>query len=318
MREFTAMTNVFQNQALTVGAPVSFSKEFPLGEQWLMALLTFEIVIGTGGTTARADGELLFIKNILLKSDKDPIIINCPARGLYYLGMRKAGGQAPYKDNIDTGTGSYFVQIPLFFSNPLLNVPNDTFLDTSRYKSLTLEVTLGATTDLWSSVGSGAITSVNLSCDVMRVKGTPTVKTAFVPYTVAMPPVDPTSQSYVDLERSGSLALLNVLLFSTTSATAGVGFSGVASSAVLDQIMIEDNKEQLFNYRNEEQIRFENMIAGRHSNQTGQYHFNFCSEGSIKNAYKTGDKTRLQVKFTNDTPSTSGITALIDGVKPAL
>lgn len=316
MRAFTQVVNVLRNEALTASQINRFSKEFPLGEGWLGMIISLDISLTVGtGTTPVSEGNLEIIKNILLKSDKDGMHVNCPGRGLYYLAYAKTG-RVPLLTAMAASDGHYYTAIPILFSNPYLNVSNDSILDTSRYQSIELEILLGSLADCLGTVGTATATYA-LSVDVIRTKGALPAKAKPIvyPYVSSLPSVNPANQQFISLERSTDLALLMVLAHSANSATTGEPFSGVSNNDVIGRMSIEDNNEIIFNERDEDQIRCENQTLLGLENVTGWYGFSFASEGSIYNAYATGDKTRLDLKWVNDTLSTSGVSVLIDGVR---
>ncbi|UCH71711.1 MAG: hypothetical protein JSW62_04755 [Thermoplasmatales archaeon] len=316
MRGHTSIYNVFRDQTLSTSGLTTFSKEFPLGEGWHMMLLTFKITIGGSGmASAISEGELQIIKNILFLTDRDGNCVNCPGRGLFYLARAQAK-HLPNKDAIAASTGDYYVSVPLFFSNPSMSVSKDSVLDTSRYQSVNLHLTMGGLTDLFGTVGSATL-ALSLSCDVLRTKGAlpQSAKPLLYPYISAMPQVNPANQQYIELERSVDLALLMVMAHTANSVTSGEGFSGTNTANVLSRISIEDNDEIIFNERNVRQIIDQNEIEHHLDAVTGFYFFDFQAEGSHFGAYATGPKTRVQLKWVNDTLSTSGVTALVSGVR---
>src|SRR3990167_7200801 len=157
MRGYIESIGLIDTQALVVWAKKGFSDELAVGEGWYRADVRVGIVVTIGtGSGAIAEGELLFIKNVTLKTDRGEYICNLPGRALYKIAHVKAGS-APDKDAIAAASATYYVNLPIYFAeHERLGFPRpeDTILDTKRHNSLTLEVQCGTVADLFTTVGT--------------------------------------------------------------------------------------------------------------------------------------------------------------------
>lgn len=309
--------NIVTGHSLNVGSPNKIRDPFPLGEGWYRLLLHFTITLAnTTGTTPITDGLLKFIKNIQLKCDFDDLIVNACAKALYLRSLR-LWNQGPFYDAASATAGVYHVFIPIDFANRRMRRPEDTILNTARYRSVELSITLGTVADILSVVGDSAVTvTLNATVEKSQFPVDTTNMPIMLPYIVEMPPVNPTNQQYIDIERSPDLAILELIAMSQNSATAGESFTGAGANTVITSLAIEDNKLSPFrsipfldlHYDNRQKLQLATDIAGLMV-------FNFCEDDSIASAYPTGDKSLLRFKWTNDTLSTSQISMLMDGVK---
>lgn len=317
MRGHTEIFNVIRGGALNQNGLTVFSREFPLGEGWLALMLSMNIVLDVNQDTGVVvEGLWRIIRNIMFKTDLDGLSHNCPGRGITYLAQAKSGTY-PKVDVLAAADGTYRASFPLFFANPLLNNPMDTVLHTARYRSVELHITLGDINDLFTSHVDGTIV-VTLDVDIVRTKGA-LPQNAFplaFPYMTALPQVNPAAQAFIDIERAEDLALYLALLHTANDAVSGKGFSGTSANNVIASASIEDNNGYVHYIRPEylirQQFALEHELEAVH---TGWYGFDLDLEGSIFGAYPTGDKSKCRISWVNDTLSTSGITALIDGYR---
>lgn len=328
MRGYVERANLAQGAALVNSGQVSFSKEFPMGEGWFAMLLEFNfaVVIGTGAGPV-TEGELLIIKNVLLKTDKGEIICNLPGRALWKIAALK-NGALPFKDAIAAASATYRVHLPIYFSDsfagPLQMLrPEDTVVDTSRYNSVSLQVQLGGLSDLFGTVGTATLTST-LDIEVERTFGQlPGSKpgeggrpVAFINYD-SRPPVDANSTTSIDIERSSDLSLKRIYLHTGSSGTAGVPWSGTNSADRILRATIKDQNRFIENDRFLRMVAHQNKLdCGLESLLTGVYMFNFVRDKSIASALATGDKSVLQMTWTNDQAAANNITTLTqEGVR---
>ena len=327
MRGHVQNFNVFTNKALTMSGLSTFSSEFPLGEGWFVLWLHFVITLtNTTGTTVISEAELSLIKNIMFKTDRDGISYNIPARALWYLNYLLCGTVGT-KTTASATAGTFKVTLPIIFANPRLVRPVDTILDTRRYNMVELHITMGSIADWLSTVGDGALTAT-LTAEVQRTYGTIPKggEPVAYPYVASYPQVNPASATKIDIERSTDLALLLALIHSGNSVTSGVGFSGTGANTTLADISIEDNEGyvhykrpiQLIQDQAKQMFELEtyNITGAAALNPLTGWHPLFLSaEGSLIGAYPTGGKSRCEINWTNGTLSTSGVTALIQGVR---
>lgn len=313
----TERFNVLDNASLGAGN-TQFQQQWPLGEGWYALLLRFNIVLTIGtGSGALTEALQRIIENILITTDRDGVIVNASGRALWRLAQFKAGGVPPVADAFSAATGTYRVEIPIYFADPLALRPEDTILDTSRYSSLNVTITMGGVSRLLSTVGTSSVT-YTVDADIERARGplSENSKPIFTPFIVNKPSVDPNSQAFVDLERARDLAYKRIMLFASDNSTP---WQGGADSAVLDKISIEDSdgfvglrsvKDDCIQRAN---VRDYRIDAG--AIITGLYMIDFTKQRSIQDAEWSGAKSRFQVTWTNDTPSSKYVHTLIEGVR---
>jgi len=309
--------NVYNNVAINKGSITVLRDAWPLSDGWYMMMLTLKIVLtNTTGTTAISEGFVNLLKDIMLKTDYDGIIFKGNGRQLIRR-AQKLIGTLPFFDTTTVTAGTYYVHLPIHFANPTAQRPEDTILNTARYKNIELHITAGNVADIMSSVGDSAIT-LTMDISIQKTQGPIDASNApiFLPYLMGLPPVNPASQQYIDIEKNLDMALLDLMLYTTNSATAGVPTSGTPASNVLKNVTLYDNFNMPFRNipfdqlckDNKHQFSLENAI-------TGVAIMDFAPNDSNFSGYTTGDKSVLQVQWENDTLSTSQVTAFIDGLK---
>jgi hypothetical protein len=315
MRGNTEVINVISNQTLAQGDVTRFGEKFPLGEGWLFMLLTINIALTVGSASGPiTNGELALIKNIFLKSDKDGQHYNACGKSLYRNAARVMQIN-PKKDAIAAASATYRVSIPLFFSNPILRNPNDTILDTMRYKNIELNITIGTLADLFTTT-TGASMVVTLDAEVVRTKGAllQKVRPSVFTYVKDFPQVNPAVNTYIELEKNSFLSMLTLLIQSANTVVSGVAFSGVPNDDVFSKLWLSSNEGYVFEQRWEHNIHAENAFLDK-IDDVGYYFFNLIRDGSIFGAFPTGDKTQLRIEWLNDTLSTSGVSVLLTGIQ---
>jgi len=304
MRGNAEPVNLIAGQTLVPNAKTVFSDPLPMGEGWYRAMVRIGIVFTVGtGTTPITEGELNFIKNIFLKTDRGEIICNLPGRALYKIASFKGGIVAPRKDAIAAASATYYVNLPIWFADHirLMDRPEDTILDTKRYSSITLEVTLGTVADLLTTVGTSS-TTATLDMEVVRTKGSLPKEgepVAVIAYDYRNP-VDASVTQQILLERAQDLALKRLYLHSATSGTASVPFSGANSDAIINVLQVKDQSgfivkdriHRMIQEMNQEDFQLESII-------TGITVTDFVQEGSLQAALATAGKSLLQMQWTN-------------------
>lgn len=311
MRGYIEELSLIQGKALTVGARTGFSDELAVGEGWYRLDVRVGIVVTIGtGTGAISEGELSIIKNVTLKTDRGEYICNIPGRALYKIAHAKAGA-APDKDAMAAASATYYVNLPIYFSeHERLGFPRpeDTILDTKRYSSLTLEVTLGTVADLFTSVGTSSITAT-LDVDVCRTKGPlPTDKAGNqlarplgYTYLDVRPPVDASNTTQLLLERAADLLVKRYFLFTTTSGVAGIPFSGTPSNSVIDTLSIKDQSGYITKDRKFRMIQNANKnYLSVETWPTGLLMIDFVQDRSHNSAMITAGKSLLQAQWANN------------------
>lgn len=298
-RYASIITQPCANNSATV-----FGKEFPLGEGWYKVAVRFNLVFVVGtGTTPITEGELLYIKNVQLRTDRGEILCNLPGRALYKIATYKTG-QTPFKDAIAASTATYTVTLPIWFAeNRTMDMlrMQDTILNTARYNSLILTVTLGTTADLLGTPGTSTVTT-NMDVEIERSFG-PLPPQAFPLYHISYdvrPPVDASTTVSIDLERSADMAIKRLYVHSGTSGTAGVPCSGVNADTIQSQVTVKDQNRFI------EFLRFHAMVLNQNkcdaqleSRIAGFEVYDYVADGSIVAALATAEKSVLQYTWVN-------------------
>lgn len=326
MGKRTDIRQMFTAAPLTMGGVTQFQREFTTGEGWLTLWLRFNLtlVIGTG-SGALTEALVRIIENIQFFTDVDGIIFNCPGRALY----KRAHilmGRAPVADAFSAASNTYRIMIPFHFQDPRMSLrPEDTILDTSRYKQVTMQVNMGGVNRLLSTVGTASVTGT-LDCEVEVANGPlkPQSKPILYPYVVSKPGVNPNSQNYVDLEVGGDLGVKRLLVFtsdgSDSSVNSGDSFQGTPLSNIINLLTVEDQDgavgalnliDDMIQRRNvlDYQLDGGAVIAGL-------YVIDYAPQGSLQDAEYVGLKSKFQVRWTNDViVASSRVHTLIDGVR---
>jgi len=321
-RGYSERPNLITGAALNNAGQTQFSKEFPMGEGWYCLLMMFNLSLTIGtGTTPITEGELLFIKNVLLRSDRGEILCNLPGRALWKISALK-NGALPFKDAIAAATAVYRVHLPIYFCDPeggplQMLRPEDTVLDTSRYNSLSLQVTLGSVADLLGTPGTATV-AVTLDLEVERSFGRlPGTKPgeggkpiAHINYDMR-PPVDANVTQAIDIERSAEMSLKRIYLHSGQSGTGGVPWSGANNDAIIATLQIKDQNRFIEKDRLWRAVQNQNKLDSMlEALLSGVLMFNFVSDKSIAAALATADKSVLQTTWINGTAPANSIVTL--------
>lgn len=309
----------FRGLALVAGAPNVLGKDFPLGEGWYRMMLRFNIVIVIGtGATPVAEGELLIIKNILLRTSRGEIIVNLPARALYKIAVVK-GGTVPRKDAIAASSATYSVDIPIYFVDDRMKRPEDTILDSGAYSQITLEITMGTVADLYTAPGT-ATAAVNLDLEIERTKGMLPVaaKPMFFVQYAANPSQDASVQTFIEMDRSPDLAYKRLYVHGSANGVAGGVFTGANADDVQSLESVIDQSGDIVRQR------FHEMIQNQNKNDysleavlAGVTVIDFVRDGSINSALYPGDRSRLQYTWVNKAGVAAGdvVSQAYEGVR---
>lgn len=293
--------NLLLSEPLVVNGRTTLGRNFPLGEGWYKLSLRFNISLTIGtGSGAINEGEMLFIRNVLLRTSQGEVLVNLPGRALYRIANFK-NGTPPRKDTLAAATGTYRVDVPIFFTDDMLMRPEDTILDTFRYSSLSLDVTLGSVSDLLTTPGTATVTCT-LDAEVVRTKGQlppEALPFAHISYD-SVPPVDAASTTFIDLERSTDLQYKRLYCFASANGTAGVLFSGAPADDVQDRESVSDQTGFIIQERVHEMIQNGNKLDySLESIPAGFTVFDFVRDGSINSVLISGEKSRLQYRWNN-------------------
>lgn len=312
MRGNIERPNVITGAALNNAGQTQFSNQFPMGEGWLgmYIIINIALTVGTGAGPV-AEGELLFIKNVQLRTDRGEIICNLPGRALWKLAALRHGA-LPYKDAIAAASATYRVHLPLLFADFWMLRPEDTVLDTARYNSVSLYVTLGSTSDLFTAPGTATVActmdvELERSFGKLPDGGKPV---AHINYDFR-PPVDANSTQVIEIERSADMSIKRLYLHTGSSGTGGVPWSGANSDTRIASLNIRDQSRFIEKDRLWESIQYQNKLDSQlETALAGVVYFDFCKDRSLAAALATADKSVLQLTWTNETAAANNITTL--------
>jgi hypothetical protein len=299
-------------KVLTPGAATPFSNEFKMGHGWWVMWLhvTVSVVIGTG-TGVVAEGLLRLIKKVFFKTDRGEQICNEPGRALYYIGAVKQGAR-PQITALAAATGDYEVFIPIFFADPRMVRPEDTILNTARYQSVDLEVTLGTVADLFTTVGTSSYTA-KINVEVERTYGAlhdGAKPFWFVSYD-HRPPVDASVQPDIELEKSADLNYKRLYLFTAASGAAGVPWSGDANDVYPTKTNIRDQDRTIEKDRVHKLVQAKNKLDYALETQlAGIEVYDFVKDRSNTAALSSGDKSSLKLELTQTGAAANAIMTL--------
>jgi len=307
--------NLIQGDAIPNNSVKTYRDIFPLsGEGWhrLRIAVHNTVVFGTA-TDPTLLGGYNIIRNITLRTSKNEILVQCPALSLYYLNWMLHHVE-PAHDDIAAADAEYTAIIDIPFTHPLLARREDLILDSGRYSSIELELTVGNPEHLFGAGAEGTATvAVTVDISLTRGKGCfeKTGKPLALPYIKHIPPYE-LIRGYTDIESAEDLTLFGFLAVVQDMAAeaafdpcAGVPYSGNPEDN-MDDITFRDNVISYLNllkmawFRNERDLYFlaDNADAAR---LVGIYPYIFIQEGSIFNGYWAGQKSEIRLE-NNVTP----------------
>lgn len=307
---------IAQNKPMAVGGRTQFSESFQTGpgiyELWLRVKIA--VTIGTGSGPI-SEGELNFIKNLYFKTDLGEVCVdNVPGRGMYKVALTK-GKTPPRKDAIAAASATYTVDIPIYFADPTTLRPEDTILDTSRYKSVTFDVTLGSVSDLFSSPGTASVT-VTGDVLVRRSKGrwnsAEASPVGHVHYGVRNP-VDAAVSTEIKLETASDLSYKRAFIHASTSGVAGQPWYGTNSDAIIGEMTLKDGEGDWVHKTHYLQMQDINkQDYGLETVPAGLVVLDFIPDRSLKSAIYSGDKNELIFDWDNQSaPGANSIVTLL-------
>lgn len=300
-RGYIERANLLTAVPLNGNAPTVYSKEFPMGEGWYKMTIRTNIALTVGtGTTPIAEGELLICKNILFRTDRGEIVCNLPGRAVYKIATYLTG-QPPRKDAIAAATATYRVNYPLIFADMKMNRPEDTILDTNRYNSVTLQMTMGGVADLLGSVGTSSVI-LTMDVEVERSLGLlpPEAQPYFVISYDFRPPVDASQLTNIECEKSADASIKRLYIHSSANGSSGVPFSGTNADDVQNIVTFKDQNRFIEKERIHAMIQDMNKVdAALESVIAGIEVLDFVRDGAIQSALATGNKSVLQYSWTN-------------------
>lgn len=287
---------------LTLNGPTKFGQDFPLGEGWYRLVLRFNNVVTIGtGAGAVAEGELLIIKGLDLRTSAGEILCNLPGRALYKIAAMKAGSP-PRKDAVAAASGTYSVDLPIYFVDDAMKRPEDTILDTRRYSGIQMTVTYGGVADLYTAPGTATMTA-SLDIEIERTKGRLPPKAQPFFHAAYLAPgnsQDASVQTYIDIDRAPDIGYKRFYAHAATGSAGGTVFGGANSDAiqllerVVDQSgdIMRDRIHEMIQNMNKNDYSLESVLAGITI-------FDFVRDGSVNSALYPGDRSRLQYKWDN-------------------
>lgn len=300
-RGWTERANVITGNALNVNGLTVFSQQLPMGEGWYALYLRFNHVFTVGtGTTPVTEGELLIIKNVLVRSDRGEMICNLPGRALFKIANYKTS-EVPRKDAIAAASATYRVTLPIFFADDYMLRPEDTVLNTARYNSVSVQVQYGTVADLLGTVGTSTV-APTLDVEIERSLGT-LPQQAFpigIPSYDYDPPVDANVTQVVNLERSADMSIRRLYVHSSTSGTGGVPWSGVNADTIQNVVIVKDQSRYIEKERIHAMVQDINkMDALLETALAGIEVFDWVRDRSTLSALSTGGRSVLQYTWTN-------------------
>lgn len=307
---------IAENKPMNIGGRTQFNDAFSPGpgyyDLWLH--IKIAVVIGTGAGPI-SEGELNFIKSLYFKTDLGEVCLdNVPGRGLYKIGLTKVH-TAPRKDAIAAATATYVVDLPIFFADPLTVRPEDLILDTSRYKSMTFDVTLGTVADLFTAPGTATVTA---TADLMvrRSKGrwnsdeSPPV--GHVVYSLRNP-VDAAVSTEIKFETATDLSYKRAYVHASTAGVAGQPWYGTNSDAIIGTMNLKDGVGDWVRKVHYLQMQDVNKADYRlEAVPAGMVVLDFIPDASNKSAIYSGDKNEIVFGWTNQSaPAANSIVTLL-------
>jgi hypothetical protein len=316
--------NVFMGKPLTNGGRTEFSKELNFGNgiEFIDLILNLAVTIGNG-SGAIAQGELQFVKNVEFYTDNGEV--HCgPATGreLYEADLKKSE-TAPSIDAIAAASATYQVPLRIWKSDPLMSDDemHASILDMDRYGSVTLALTIGTVADLFTTPGTSSVVAT-LDCYVQRrTEGlAPEERPSVYSVFRSLPPVNPQTTPYIDLDRAANLRIKRVHIH-TTDGAGSSPTSGVAADDVLESVNIETLRGFIMRAVQWTAGKWKNKRAYKmESLRTGVVTLDFC-EGSksLVAAFKTWlamPLLRLNLVESAGIDAAPQVTVCYEGVKP--
>ncbi len=318
MRRPYELVKMLTGKVLNVNGLNPITEGFPIGEAYrrIILVLYCNLTHGTGSGPV-ADGLLLFLKSLTLRTENGWIPFNgvC-GRALKVLDQILTG-TLPANSAFAATTAIYQAVFNLWFADPLMLRPEDTLLDTSVFNKMQLDLNVGSLADLLGTVGTD--TAV-FSCDlfVERVKGKLPDRARPLVYSEYFQPapVNPASDTAMNLERSNDRRYKRIIAHAANSASVGTPFTGTPADTTISDMGVESDRGELIhripwnvlNAKMKSDFKVETALAGHAV-------FDFCQDLSNLSAVPSGIFSRLALKWTNGTLSTSQVSAVCQTLK---
>jgi hypothetical protein len=202
--------------------------------------------------------------------------------------------------------------IPIFFADMYMVRPEDTILDTARYKSIDLEIQLGPITDLYTAPGTATATAT-IDIDVERTYGAlpNAAKPHFFITYDHRAPQDASANPNIELEKSVDLSFKRLMLFTADTGIAGVPWSGNANDTYPVKTNIQDQERFIEKDRKHNVVQALNKSIGWLETQlAGIEIYDFVMDRSITSSLSSGDKSSLQLALTQSGAAAGAIMTL--------
>jgi len=311
--------NIFFNSTpLIVGGLTTFQQNFPLGRIVTRMMMRFNFVFAAGtGSGALTEAFLRIIENIHFSTDVDGLCVNAGGRALWRRAQFLNGGTLPPADAFTGSTGTYRVDIPIYFSDPRMGEFADlSALDTTRYNNVLLQISLGGLSRLLGTPGTATVTAtVDIGWEQYAYYDEDE-RPAVYPFFTTRPSVNPNNQQFMELERSSDLDIKRIMIFTSDNTDI---WQGTANSAVIATLSIFDNYGHVgLNGQPDDVIQRNNVETYSIDGGLiipGLMVHDYVLGGDPLTAEHSGNKSRYQVVWTNDTPTGMFVHGAIDGVK---
>ena len=312
----TTRKNLYNGVALNINSngagKTTFTQNWPKGPAIYGLAMTFTFTL-TAGTASGpiTDGILNYISQILFQGDNNEIFIdNVSARALMMGPSIVQNGTVPNFDQIAATSGTYVVTCRVNFADPRSVRPADTFIDTRRYSSMKLTITLGSLSDLFTNPGTASMTGT-ISIGVLQSqkdlpKGLTTIgypSYFFAPYE------DVTEQTYIDLVRAEDVWYKR--LYIQAASAGGGAWEGPNDDSIVDTVTLSSTDETWENgtvwtdlqNENKDQYNLESVMTGR-------VVIDFMSDLSNKSALFSM-RNNLKLSWVNDAGVAAGDTVSV-------
>lgn len=317
--------------ALTPGQPTLISRDFPVGDPWLMMSVNLRgqlVGVASASGTVVADGPLpLWSLALTTDLDKDVIEPSVSARALYRLAqfLNGTAGEIVLPVVTSSTTTDFNAVVQILFADPRMMVPEDSLLDTRRYNTVTMTITTGLLADIVTTAANVTLANVFADIEVTRLSPRvplPLSVVKVLPFFKRYAPITPAADTFINLDRVPTYALKRHLAFTTSGCTAGVPFTGTGSNAVLDTLRISSNRRDHFGSALGGVSR--RVLQGDNKNDykaeswpTGWYVADLVLDKSLLSALATGDLSLLQALHTYQAglPGTPQLSVLHHGVQ---
>lgn len=311
---------LFTGRVLPPGAITTIGPEFPIdgtGYERIRICLTGVLA---AVATPFADGLYRFIKGITLRTSRGEVIYdNVPGMALYRLNQMFYHTDPEHGRMLAAG-GTFTATIDLPLGMPFLNRPEDTFLDTSRYSNIELQIATGGLAVFAPAAPATCPVTYGISLvrTLAAIRADGKSKPVNHPYFKAYQNLATAAALQWDLESSLDLGLFGFFIqnHDVLLVEGAVPFCHPAAGNV-DNIQAVTFRDSLRPYVNAVQLEF--FMKKRRdltpyqfydgqapavvateiaTSRLGIYPHFFVTNGSVNEQFATGRKSLIQVAFT--------------------